>query len=311
MKASFILAFILFGFSAHALKVVNAGNDFRNFLKDFDPSKSEQNYIRWLEFEEQYSDIYTSAIFKRSLPNWDQIKKQQLDRFFRELPSISPKMLLLFDQAEEIAKRQVARIQTQLKDFNPNITIYFLPSALTFNALVTTTSADMSHYILIIGVDGIALGNNDLDIVFSHELFHMYHFDKSGLVSEFSSSLSPLWTEGMASYFSRIKNPNKSLDAVLMDAALAQACQEPKNAQSWAQSFLRSIELPLTSEQAFQLKKEWFWQDSSTLSPRRGYCLGYLLVEKIAKKSSFEDMTRWGDLIMSEEVKKALQEMAL
>ena len=79
---------------------------------------------------------------------------------------------------------------------------------------------------LMLGLDGIAKfhgADAHLAATFSHELFHVYHFQVNPLPRDADQVqlYRLVWQEGLATYVSKVLNPDASLADTLLDPRLA------------------------------------------------------------------------------------------
>lgn len=295
--------------SSQAVEVINAGKDFKILMKNFNSSNLEENINSWNTLEEKYNEVYSTLIFPHNSPNWFQNKTSQLTYFFAMLPALSERMQTVFDNADDIANAQIQKFKSINPDFSTNIKVYFIPSALTFNGRVAALQASPSKYSLIVGVDGIFFWNNDIDVLFAHELFHMYHFGKAS-GANFESKIAAFWTEGLASYYTHKTMPDKSLSQILMDPELGKSCESSQYVSDLAKKLLAVAEAAMTPVEQNQFMREWFWMSGTTKPHRSGYCLGFRVAEALSKKHSLEEMVSWGDATFEEKFLSVLKDLA-
>lgn len=309
MRSVLFFLILLLLNSAQAVEVVNAGRDFKVFMKDFSSSDLDQNVNSWNTLEEKYDEVYSTMVFPHDSSNWFQDKTARLTYFFTMLPALNDRMQNVFDRADEIAKDQIQKFQSHNKDFSSNIKVYFVPSALTFNGRVAALPKSPSKYSLVIGVDGLFFFNTDIDVLFSHELFHMYHFGKAS-GANFESKVAGFWTEGLASFYTYKVMPEKNMGQILMDPELGKACESPQYVSDLAKKLLSVVEGAMTPVEQAQFRSEWFWLSGKTLPHRPGYCLGFRVAEALSKKHSMAEMISWGDATFEEHFIPVLKELA-
>ena len=103
--------------------------------------------------------------------------------------------------------------------------------------------------ILAFGIDTITLSNEQIDIIFSHELFHFYQCNILNLPKyEYSKLSRPLWFEGLATYATKKLFPEYDNGKILLDNSLGNL----SNADIifLANEFLKDIEKPAIDKKA-------------------------------------------------------------
>lgn len=303
----------LFSFSTLAfasnVQVINTGNDFNLFL-DASHKNPEQISRAWDEFEEKYQLLYDDFVFKKDDPEWEGKRTQYLDGFFGELSTLQDGMNEIFAHAEDIAEKQALLFKKRFPDLKENTPVVFMPSVLSFNGKGGMIRP-LNKMGVLIGVDGVVLLQNDIDVLFSHEFFHVYQFDKLDENKIWLTMASPLWFEGFASFVSGMINPEKTDAVILMDEELAKKCNNPAYYKSWARDFLTFIDTPYQNNpEADSLKKEWFQMNGKYQPPRRGYCLGLLVLRDLVKNHSIEEMLLWNESQFAPAVKSVLKNIA-
>ncbi len=307
MVVRFFATFLIFlTCAAQAYTVVNSRADFQKFLDDFDKSNPEERLNNWTSFENKYSDVY-SVVFNHANPNWYEHKQKVLVELFKKLPMIKDKMNEIFANADVIVKAQTDRFEKNIKNFDKNFKVYFVPSAFSFNAIVTQVPHDEKKAV-VVGVDVVAEDSYNLDILFSHELFHKHHFENIDFKSTYTSIVSPIWVEGLATYFSETINPQANFDDIMMDSNLANACSNPAFVKRIAQEFLEVN--PNISADDIAFRNKWFRVSGPILPYRQGYCLGYHVAKILHKTYNLEEMIGWGELTFVEKAMTTIKQLA-
>jgi uncharacterized protein YjaZ len=144
---------------------------------------------------------------------------------------------------------------------------------------------------LFLALDGLAKfhgANVRLEVILSHELFHLYHFQVNPLpvtVDEIPL-YRQIWQEGIATYASRSLNSNASLADVLLDPQLAR--DGPKYVAHAACDLLTQLESTEDETTARYLSYRRGGKNPS----RMGYLVGYDIVAKMAATRSLRDLAR-------------------
>ena len=257
--------------SAASYTLVNLGPDFKKFIQTSRDLPGEKKWQAWQSFESKYARYY------EAVPSADP---KSLSIFFERLPTFETQMWSFFDNANQITKSQLQKFVRFFPDLSSPVPVVFMPSILHFNGLGALNIED--HLTLAIGVDHAAYRNNDLGVLFSHELFHNYQFGKLKNKSIHKTMASPLWFEGLAAWVSLQLNPKAPLAQILMNQELANYCLSKEHIIKMASEY----KIILRQPQEDQFLADWFQTNGQTLPKRRGYCLGLFTATEIMKNHS-------------------------
>jgi len=264
----------------------------------------------WSSFENNYREIYDVVVFDKTQPNWQIDRTDKLRKYFSKFPELAPKMKLLFERASKIAAEQTEKFKQAFEDFSSDTPIVFLPS-FSFNGYASKIPS-LGRSVLFIGVDVVTDRGDSIDVLFSHEFFHTYHFDILAHTQNWQTMSSPLWFEGFATYISGILNPTYSEDAILMDMALDQACSDKNEVKKWAKDYLVFFDNPNLSEtEANDLYKDWFMMSGASNPKRHGYCLGLRVIQDVSKKNDIRNIVHWDEASFLPIIKESLVNLAL
>lgn len=291
-----------------AATLVNSRDDFVRFLSKWESATDEQKYIEWNEFEDKYSDIYSTVVFSHADPSWPEKKRNSLGPFFEILPEIKEKILSVYDNADLATQKSIASIKKVIPDFTDDLMFIFLPTAFRFNGMEDYFSSRQKE-VVIVGVDAVVKWKTNLDVLLSHELFHKHHFEKMKLRSALSSLVSDFWTEGLATYVSGLVHPEADLATLLYDKQLADSCQNQDYVKNLAKKYMEVFYRTFIEGERQKFRREWFWLESDSNPKRPGYCLGYHVVKSIAKSHPLSEMAQWGEMTYEGHVEHALLEI--
>ena len=166
------------------------------------------------------------------------------------------------------------------------------------------------HPMLVFGVDSIVKLKKEgfnLATLFHHELFHLYHdqfhpewHDKNRAKGEI-----PLywltWSEGLATYVSKVLNPKASTDDILLSDELIRDTEQqmPRLVRELREN------LDSTSTDTFM--------NFLSASPKRkdiparcGYYIGMLVARELNRKHSLRELARLRDQQLRKEIEIAL-----
>jgi hypothetical protein len=125
---------------------------------------------------EKYQTYFDQSICDSSFKDCEKQKRVRLDEFFTKLPSFEKAMWEIFKNADLLSRDQIQNFRRMFPDTKQDIPVVFIPSLLRFNGRGGLKIK--GAYTLVIGADLAALRNNNMDVLFSHEFFHTYQFEK-------------------------------------------------------------------------------------------------------------------------------------
>ncbi|MBS1972336.1 MAG: hypothetical protein JSU04_18665 [Bdellovibrionales bacterium] len=306
----FFFTFFVAGVFAHAAPyaLVNMGPEFKTFVGQYRNSSSDEKWAGWKAFESKYPVYFDVGLCPASDSGCELKKKTRLDMLFTEMPKFESQMWDLFDRADALTAVQFGRFKNAFPDLQEDTPIVFMPSLLSFNG----KGVDLPNgkAALLIGVDFTSMRGHDLDVLFSHEFFHVYQFAKLQGKEKFVTMSSPLWFEGFATWISTYLNPNASEAAVLMNTELADYCVTPGNIKKMAQEYLGLYLVGHDDQKYSDTYKEWFTASGTIQPQRRGYCLGLAVIREVMKTKSLAEVTGLDEKGFNPLVAKALADLA-
>jgi plasmid stabilization system protein ParE len=193
-------------------------------------------------------------------------------------------------------------------DFRPSrITVYLTVSRFRFDGKVPHDHWNS----LLFAFDGVAKfhgGNAPVAVIFSHELFHLYHFQISPPPAD--PDQVPLyrliWQEGLACYVSGLLNPSAPFGDILFDPRLA--AEGPKFVKSVSRQLLRDLQSTDDVETAEYLT----YRTTRATPPRMGYLIGYQIVANLATLHSLTELAHLRDpelrFIMRRELRRLAEQ---
>jgi hypothetical protein len=295
---------ILIPYFALAAQVVNLGPDYKDFLNATKGKSQSVIEQEWSKFEAKHQALYDEAVFGKSDSGWQDRRTKQLAAFLSKVEPLLPKMIELFDRAEEIVNEKESLFKTLFPDLPNDIPVIFMPSLSTFNGKLTNISG-YNRMPLLIGIDFIVERNDNLDVLFTHEFFHAYHLGKLPPGSTWRTMATPLWIEGFATYVSGVLNPTQPDSILLMDQTLASKCANTDWLAEAAKQYLSVLDTD--NETTYT---DWFTLRGQTQPPRRGYCLGLHVIREVAKTHSLSEMVVWHEDRFSKEISLVLLKMS-
>ena len=311
MKIFTLFSIFVTSLSAFALGpvVISSNEDFQLILRTQaeDPSHLMDS---WNQLEQKFQNIYDENVFNKEIPGWEEKRNQDLQKFFTQLPLLKDSILEIYQNAESITQTQFEKFQRFFPDVQDGIPVVFIPSVLSFNGK-GVFYPDLKRNALLIGVDRVAERNDDLDTLFSHEFFHVYHFDKLGDAKIWTTMASPIWFEGFATYLSEVMNPTKGDPVILMDPELASACNVESNVKNWAKEYLQFLSMSTEDSQTEGMYKDWFRLSGTTNPKRRGYCVGLHIFRALSHQYSLQEMSSWDEVRFMKATEDALKHLEM
>jgi hypothetical protein len=304
----FLIVILSLQVSAAPYAVTNMGPDFKNYIRQFRNSDFSDQWIGWKAFEKKYQYYFDEIICDSAEASCEDAKKRHLQNFFQQLPTFENSMWKIFDGAEAMSSVQVGRFRRAFPDVKSGTQVVFMPSLLLFNGMGGQKLN--GHFALIIGADLAALRQNNMDVVFSHEFFHAYHFEKISGAPIYQTMASPLWFEGLATWVSFYLNPKASTSDILMNPELSAYYDSPVNVASMAKSYDSFLRESYEDEKSTLLKTEWFLGNGKILPHRRGYCLGFKVISELKRNYSVEELTAMGEVQYTNLMDVELQKIA-
>ncbi len=307
---------------ADTYTIINLGPAFQKFWEEAkDKPFAEQLKIWDRVVEEPYRDFYAFMSWEKdTTPDWQDYRKKKLQSTFKTLaesPELYPAIMQEFGQFEERVKTNIARFHKEFADAHFSHTIY---AAITARYDGRVEIDKQGKIIQGFGIEVITKEKRDTNVLYAHELFHVYHYqtiEQANRAENFLGQPNPiltdLWCEGFASYISQYMNPGTSLTTALISDDLAKV--KPEDIRWFAQEMLKNVQRPMANEDIIKTHRLWFNlgednQIRSGIPSRSGYLLGYHVVKLLNQKYSLDEMAHWSTPRFSQEVTAVLQEIA-
>jgi uncharacterized protein YjaZ len=298
-------------------QIINLGPAFSAFWAIAQGKRfSEQETIWERVIEKPNQDFYDSMVWmKKDLPNWKDRRTRHLKEYFKKYPKLAPAMKDLFAHFEETLNTQIDRFEKVFPGAKFTLPVYAAPVT-TFNGRAGEVGNHPDQPVLAFGIDLTADLHSDPGVLYSHELFHIYHgtFLNLDKLPEQSKHLTlPLWMEGFASYVSLQMNPTAPLSSVFMSNQLPRVKQ--KDIRWLARRFLEDAGKKSFDSKSPEVYQKWFNLGSEIrlrkdLPDRCGYLLGFYVVAHLAAGNhSVDEMVHWNAKTAESQVVDALKEL--
>jgi hypothetical protein len=165
---------------------------------------------------------------------------------------------------------------------------------------------------MVLGIGSIEIEESHLSLAvfFNHEFFHRYHFQAAGFSDDAAGNETiwrALWTEGLATYISRVLTPGATLAEALLSKKLAERAQPlmPRMAADLLAGMDR-VEP--------ELFNTYFTSgptaEKHSLPARAGYYVGYVVAERLAQRHSLDQLAHLKGTKLHDEIGNALRVLA-
>jgi Predicted Zn-dependent protease (DUF2268) len=233
------------------------------------------------EVIQSHPEIYRRPdVFKTDPPTLEKY----LDQVTPYLSAIRKIHARFIKECEPIEESFCARFP----DFNRSqAEIYLMLSLFRFDGKIPHDNPRA----LFLGLDGLAKFHGasvPLDVILSHELFHLYHFQVNALPAPIDTIplYRLIWQEGLATYASASLNPKATMADVLLDPRLAR--DGPKYVPAVARALVTQLESTDDEATARYLS----YRRGSEIPSRMGYLIGYDIVARLAPTRSLTELAR-------------------
>lgn len=293
-------------------EIVNLGPEFELFWskakdKTFDEQLKIWNEVIEVPNQEYFDGLINSSEYDKE---WNDRKTKRLSEAFKKYQTDFETINNLFKTFNSTLAHQIENYKKFFPDADFDIPIIAMPGA-TFNGKGGSTKKH--ELVLAFGMDMIHFLDGNPDVLYSHELFHIYHLKKAHITTtyfmESGKMTLPLFLEGLATYASYKMNPTATLDDILMDKELSKLTSEDE--KYLAKEFLVIADDKAYNEAHPENHRKWFGYKReklrADLPDRTGYYLGLKIVEKLEKRYSLLEMSSWHPSVAHERISEELK----
>lgn len=306
-----LLAILALRSVAETNKVFSLRGNFRDYLiLSRNLTDAEKLRLWYALVERPNTELYASYV--AADPKQKEMRDQYVLSWLAYYDVMGSQILERFAQLEPYSEHAVERFRRNFPSFDGDLVIYLLP-AMNFNG---RTSRVRERPALLIGVDVFVRNGDDPDVLFTHELFHLYH---DQIHSKYESEQNkgtkltwPLFKEGLATFVSYRDNPHKG-EAIFLDPQLSRL--EDCQAILLSEKFLEVAELTREDPGSGSQYRLWFSASPPRqlypgYPPRLGYWLGFQVVQYLSRSYSVETMAAWTRAEAHKHVMQALTAMS-
>ncbi|WP_257306813.1 hypothetical protein [Geothrix campi] len=170
--------------------------------------------------------------------------------------------------------------------------------------------------VLLLAVDSLALEDADLGVLLPHELFHLYHARRAGVLNDGvmpgATLLLPLFAEGMATFVSATLVPNRTEGQWLLQEDLGTLPLD--RLPELSRRFLADADRLAADPGHPEAFRRWFNASPAgihgDLLDRTGYWLGLQVVRHLSRTRSLQEMAAWPPARAEAEARAALKALA-
>ena len=282
------------------------------FWKFWDSTIQQPNDVRVQAFFNTvvaaYPDLFHHGLIASgALTDLGSVPEVQ-ERVSKYLHDVKPYIPTMRDITINIHKnfsRYVNDFSRTFADYAPTTPVYFTVSLFGFAAGMNLSGETPGLYF---GIDELARihGSNDnLKVIFDHELFHQYHHQIAPEISANEVAWAYMWEEGLATYVSRQMSPGCTIDQALMIPSRLSELAKP-HLRELAQRLLDEPDStdPTTYLDLFSTDKT-----PAGLPARSGYYLGFRVADMLGATRSLTELAHLRGPELKHAVLEALTEL--
>jgi hypothetical protein len=285
--------------AANNLIIYDLIPDLLNFLRIAPAEKESRARLFVQSVIQPHPEVYDRPqIFKTDTAS--------LEQYLGALPAYLPAIKQIHDRFQEQYEPIEADFLKEFPDFEfSKARVYLMLSLFRFDGKIPH---DNPH-LLLLGLDGLAKfhgADTRLSVILTHELFHVYHFQVNPLPRNIDDLglYRLIWQEGLATYVSKLLNPDASLAEVLFDPRLAQ--EGPRYIPVVARDLMAQLE---SVDDATTAKYLSYWRGGQ-IPARMGYLIGYEIARKLAATKSVRELALLRGQTLLNVVRREMQNLA-
>jgi hypothetical protein len=301
------------------MNLTNLGSEFLKYWAEVKrlhvkPDELEKHAALFKEHViKDQTQFYLDVVFDKrdKSKKFDDILREALNESVPIFATYEIKIAANIKAFDYDAREQLKRLQKAIPGFNADLPIYGMVS---LNKFAGGVRLNNGQQVLAMSFDKVAAIDRDFEMLFSHEVFHVYHNQENpGLRAELGKSsdllIAGMFIEGIATFAEGDLNPTKKSNRMVK--GLMAWCDK-KEYKKFVGEFLRDNAQvsALTYEANKHLYRKWFYtsRDKDYKFPTEAaYCIGDQVVEALAAKHSLKEMVTWNVAKINSEGKKILE----
>lgn len=293
-------------FAAEPAPAQQVNNIAMGFVQFWDANKDKPKAEQVAEFKRVVAPAFP-GFYDRARHRTEMTEERFDSRIagaIEDFPTIRTGYIQKAQQFETEMPKYVSTFKARFPDYRPTHDIVVLHSLGEMDGGVRTING--KSY-LVFGVDSMVKyhGNGNESAFFHHELFHTHHSAVGGCKS--NAVWSGLWSEGLATYVSKVMNPGANNVELLLDFPSGMA----DRTQAVLPAALAQLEAVLDKEDNQSVGGLFYGSvdDGSGLPRRRGYYLGMLVAQEAAKGRDLNELAKLGCEPVRQIVHKAVRDL--
>ncbi len=302
------------------IKLVNLGLNFRKYWTEIRHQKigsaDIEAHLRLFKKHVvmNQTQFYLDVVFDKRPPGkeFDVLLREALADSIPVFEKYENQIASNIDSFEAKARVQIQRLQSEIPGFRADIPIYGMASLDKFAGGVRLHDGKQ---ILVISVDKLAAIDRDFEMVFTHEVFHVYHNQKNPtLRADLSRSadliVAGMFIEGIATFAEGHLNPKQKSRRMVKE--LVEWCDNGHYRRYIPELLSDNAKLAaLNFEANKHLYRKWFYTARDQAYPfptEAAYCIGDRVVSELATQHSMQTMVSWNVPKLIMESKRVLDQ---
>ena len=309
------LSLLAAGFSAPAHATPSIADSFQTFWNVAQGKPFAEQEALWDKYvEAPRQDVYDSIVWeKRDYPDWRKLKDVTLALRFASYPKISTQLPGAVAALEAALPVQAAKFHGLFPDAStrPPVVVVVAPDFDSKSGVLGDGKP-----VLALAIDTLLLEKAKLDILFPHELFHIYDATHAGITNDGvmpgADLTLPLFEEGLATYVSTLVAPGHTDGEYLLQDNLG--ALPASRLTEVAKRFLADAGQPAIESAGSKAYGRWFESSKipfqADLPNRAGYWLGLNLIREMMKTHTLQEMAAWSPAEAQRRTRTALATLA-
>lgn len=257
-------------------------------------------------FVDKHPGLYSPGVIDTRSPKpFDEGLADLFPQFMQFVGPHIPVMRRLSQSIEQDLPRSDALFRQTFPDFSYTGDVYFFVSLGSFDGATRPVNGQMALLFGIETMAGIYGDELDLQPLFIHELFHVYHRQHFGEERAQDPLYATLWREGLAQYVAKSLVPDA--DGVSL---YGMPPDLPQRAGAMLPGLAAGMLAALDSTDGADFNRYFSFQNGDeSIPPRAGYYLGYRVAQSAGRTRSLQGLARMPAAEARPVIEAALREL--